>query len=81
MGRRRGAELDAAIRAAVLELLAEHGPDGVTMDAVAVTAQTSKPVLYRRWPDRRALLRDTLLGIAMSAFPTVDTGGFRGDMA
>ncbi|MDW5610263.1 MULTISPECIES: TetR/AcrR family transcriptional regulator [Mycolicibacterium] len=80
MGRRRGAELDAAIRAAVLELLAEHGPDGVTMDAVAVTAQTGKPVLYRRWPDRRALLRDTLLGIATSAFPTVDTGGFRGDM-
>lgn len=80
MGRRRGAKLDAAIRAAVLELLAEHGPDGVTMDAVAATAQTSKPVLYRRWPDRRALLRDTLLGIATSAFPTVDTGGFRGDM-
>ncbi|PRC44253.1 TetR family transcriptional regulator [Mycobacterium sp. ITM-2017-0098] len=80
MGRRRGAELDSAIRATVLELLAEHGPDGVTMDAVAAAARTSKPVLYRRWPDRRALLRDTLLGVATAAIPSRDTGSFRSDM-
>lgn len=80
MGRRRGAELDGAIRSTVLELLAEHGPDGVTMDAVAAAARTSKPVLYRRWPDRRALLRDTLLGTAVAAIPSRDTGTFRGDM-
>jgi AcrR family transcriptional regulator len=78
--RRRGAELDAAIRSAVLELLAEHGPDGVTMEAVATAAHTSKPVLYRRWADRRALLRDTMIGIAAASIPTHDTGSFRGDM-
>lgn len=78
--RRRGGELDAAIRSAVLDLLAAHGPDGVTMEAVAVAAHTSKPVLYRRWPDRRALLRDTLIGIAASSIPTHDTGSFRSDM-
>ena len=78
--RRRGAELDAALRSAVLELLADHGPDGVTMEAVAAAAHTSKPVLYRRWPDRRALLRDTLIDIAANAIPTHDTGSFRGDM-
>lgn len=50
------------------------------MEAVAAAARTSKPVLYRRWPDRRALLRDTLLGTAMAAFPSPDTGSFRGDM-
>ncbi|MGE0217193.1 TetR/AcrR family transcriptional regulator [Mycolicibacterium sp.] len=80
MGRRRGTELDSAIRSAVLELLAAHGPDAVTMEAVAAAARTSKPVLYRRWPDRRALLRDTLLGIAVTAIPSADTGSFRGDM-
>ena len=80
MARRRGAELDSAIQAAVLELLAEHGPDAVTMDAVAVAARTSKPVLYRRWPDRRALLRDTLLAVASTSFPRPDTGSFRGDL-
>src|SRR6478609_9363897 len=78
MRRRHGAELDEAIRAAVLDLLAEHGPGGVTMEAVA--AQTSKPVLYRRWPDRGALLRDTLLRIATTAIPHEDTGSYRSDM-
>jgi len=80
MARRHGAELDTAIRSAVLELLAAHGPAGVTMEAVAATAHTSKPVLYRRWPDRRALLRDTLMGIAATSIPSADTGSFRGDM-
>ena len=69
MRRRRGEELDAAIRSAVLELLAEHGPGGVTMEAVASAAKTSKPVLYRRWPDRGALLRDTLAGHSDSRDP------------
>ena len=80
MRRRRGDELDTAIRAAVLALLAEHGPAGVTMEAVAAAAQTSKPVLYRRWPDRGALLRDTLLRIATAAIPHEDTGSYRSDM-
>ncbi|MGE2719983.1 TetR/AcrR family transcriptional regulator [Mycolicibacterium celeriflavum] len=80
MPRRRGAELDAAIRDAALDLLAQHGPAGVTMEAVAAAARTSKPVLYRRWPDATALLRDTLLGIATEAIPHEDTGSYRGDM-
>jgi AcrR family transcriptional regulator len=80
MRRRHGDELDAAIRAAVLGLLAQHGPSGVTMEAVAAAAATSKPVLYRRWPDRGALLRDTLLRIATTAIPHEDTGSYRSDM-
>jgi AcrR family transcriptional regulator len=80
MGRRHGAELDAAIRTAVLTLLAEHGPGAVTMESVAAAARTSKPVLYRRWPDRASLLRDTLMQIATTAIPHHDTGSFRGDM-
>lgn len=78
--RRRGAELDDAIRAATLELLAGGGPAAVTMEAVASAARTSKAVLYRRWPDSRALLRDTLVGVAKSAIPHEDTGSYRGDM-
>ena len=80
MQRRRGEELDAAIRAAVLELLVEQGPGGVTMEAVAAAARTSKPVLYRRWADRATLLRDTLLRTAIAAIPHEDTGSYRGDM-
>lgn len=78
--RRRGPELDDAIREATLGLLAGGGPAAVTMEAVATAARTSKPVLYRRWPDSRALLRDTLVGIARSAIPHEDTGSYRGDM-
>ncbi|GGB83011.1 TetR family transcriptional regulator [Knoellia flava TL1] len=78
--RRRGAELDDAIRAAALDLLASGGPSAVTMEAVAGAARTSKAVLYRRWPDSRALLRDTLVGMARAAIPHEDTGSYRGDM-
>jgi AcrR family transcriptional regulator len=80
MHRRRGEELVAAIRAAVLELLTDQGPGAVTMDAVAAAARTSKPVLYRRWPDRAALLRDTLMRVATTTIPRQDTGSYRGDM-
>lgn len=80
MRRRRGEELDAAIRDAVLELLAANGPAGVTMEAVALAARTSKPVLYRRWPESASLLRDTLLRMATAAIPHEDTGSYRGDM-
>jgi AcrR family transcriptional regulator len=80
MARRHGEELETAIHAAVLSLLASDGPRGVTMDAVAASAHTSKPVLYRRWPDSRALLRETLLGVARASIPPRDTGSYRGDM-
>jgi AcrR family transcriptional regulator len=78
--RRRGAELEAAITAAVVALVVEGGPAAVTMEAVAARAGTSKPVLYRRWPDRSALLRDVLLRRATRAIPTADTGSYRTDM-
>ncbi len=78
--RRRGEQLDTAIHAAVIALLTEHGPAAVTMEAVAARAQTSKPVLYRRWADGRQLLRDTLLRTARAAIPHQDTGSYRTDM-
>lgn len=80
MRRRHGAELDTAIRDAVLRLVGEHGVSGVTMEAVAGAAGTSKAVLYRRWPDGRTLLRETLLRTATAAIPHQDTGSYRQDM-
>ncbi len=77
--RRRGQVLTQAIHAAVLELVVQQGAAGVTMEAVATRAATSKAVLYRRWEDRGALLRETLVPLAMDAIPHPDTGSYRGD--
>ena len=59
--RRSGAEVEAAAHGAALELLIEGGPAAVTMESVAERIGTSKPVLYRRWPDSAALVRSALL--------------------
>lgn len=78
--RRRGSELTDAIHAAVLRVIGERGTAGVTMESVAAAAGTSKAVLYRRWPDAPALLRDSLLHTATAAIPHADTGSYRDDM-
>ncbi|HET6392417.1 MAG TPA: TetR/AcrR family transcriptional regulator [Blastococcus sp.] len=78
--RRRGAQLEAAIEAAVVGIVVEQGASAVTMEAVAARCGTSKPVLYRRWPDRAALLHDVLLRRATGAIPARDTGSYRTDM-
>jgi AcrR family transcriptional regulator len=79
--RRRGAELEKAILDAAWEQLTAEGYEHFTIDTVAARAQTSKPVLYRRWKTREDLLRDTARhrGSADSP-PSPDTGTLRGDL-
>lgn len=54
--RRRGAELEQAILDATWAELNEVGYTALTIEAVAKRAGTSKPVIYRRWPSRAALV-------------------------
>lgn len=56
--RRRGEELDQAIRTAVSEELAERGYANLTFEGVAKRAQTSKPVIYRRYNSRAHMVID-----------------------
>jgi AcrR family transcriptional regulator len=79
--RRRGAELESAILGAAWEQLTAEGYEHFTIDTVAARAQTSKPVLYRRWKTREDLLRATVRhrGAADSP-PLPDTGTLRGDL-
>ncbi|WP_333749113.1 TetR/AcrR family transcriptional regulator [Streptomyces sp. IBSBF 2394] len=58
--RRRGAALENAITDAAWDVLVEHGYNGFTYEAITARAGTSKPVLYRRWPQREDLLIATL---------------------
>ncbi len=77
--RRRGPVLEAAIFAAVREELAEYGYPGLTIAGVAERAGTSKPVIYRRWPNRAHLVHAALVSGHREILPP-DTGSLRGDL-
>ena len=79
--RRRGKELEDAILQAAWSLFTRDGFTAVTMQQVAADAGTSKPVLYRRWPDRNALLKDAIaFGLHALSPATPNTGSVRGDL-
>lgn len=59
-GRPRSERADRAIVDATLELLAEHGFDGLTVEAVAARAGVGKATIYRRFSCRDALVADAL---------------------
>lgn len=48
-GRPRSAKVDASLRQAALDLLAEDGYGSLTMEAIAARAGVGKATLYRRW--------------------------------
>lgn len=76
--RRRGSELEDALLAAAWEVLLEGGYSGFTFEAIADRAETSRAVLYRRWPQRRLLLEDALRRVWVS-IDIPDTGDLRAD--
>ncbi len=79
--RRRGPALEEAILDAGWAQLLDAGYGGFTFEAIAERAQTGKAALYRRWPDKEALLRAVLTHSYLGAPPTVpDTGSLRGDV-
>ncbi|WP_235826381.1 TetR/AcrR family transcriptional regulator [Candidatus Frankia alpina] len=77
-GRPRDESRDHAIRSATLDLLAELGYDGVTMDRVA--ARAGKATIYRRWPSKLAMVIDSINAFAEERMPTPDTGSLRLDI-
>ncbi|SNS12707.1 transcriptional regulator, TetR family [Sphingomonas laterariae] len=59
-GRPLSSELDEAILEAACTVLARQGYRGFSFDAVARTAGTTRPAIYRRWTNRDELLLATL---------------------
>jgi AcrR family transcriptional regulator len=80
-GRPRDPGKDSAIRAAAIGLLGEVGYASLTMDQVAERAEVSKASLYLRWPNKVALVADTLQHRARAVPEVPDTGTLAGDMA
>src|SRR4051812_38132409 len=56
MARTLDPTVDRAIEAATLRLLGDHGFAGMTVEAVAAAAGVGKPAIYRRFPDKAALV-------------------------
>jgi AcrR family transcriptional regulator len=79
--RRRGPELEHALLTAAWEELAEAGFAKLTMESVADRAKTGIAVLYRRWPDKNALVLAAIRHYGDThpvAIP--DTGNLRDDL-
>lgn len=78
--RRRGAERTRALLATTLDLAAEAGYRGVTVEAVARRAGVGKHTIYRRWPSIAALLLDALSLVWVSDLDYRTTGDIREDL-
>lgn len=61
--------------------LTEKGYNGLTFDAVAERAHTSRPVIYRRWPDRESLVLAAIRHhYDAEPIDVPDTGTLAGDL-
>lgn len=83
LGRKRDHTRDATILDATLDVLAEVGYRGMTMDMVAARAAAGKATIYRRWPSKEALILDAIARMkhAQVGFDQLpDTGTLRGDL-
>jgi len=83
LGRRRDLSRDPEILACALDVLAEVGYDGMTIDMVATRAKAGKATLYRRWASKSDLVLEAVAclkgkDVDLNALP--DTGTLRGDL-
>jgi AcrR family transcriptional regulator len=83
VGRPMDASRDTDILDAALDVLAEVGYDGMTIDMVAARAKAGKATLYRRWPSKTELVLDAVACMKNSSIDysnLPDTGSLRGDL-
>jgi AcrR family transcriptional regulator len=64
---------------AALDVLADDGMPGFTVESVARRAGASKATVYRHWPTPSALLVDAM-DAEFRPLPEVDTGDLRADL-
>lgn len=80
-GRKRDASRDPEILNATLDVLAEYGYEGTTIDLVAARVKAGKATVYRRWASKEQLVVDAVACMKNAAFtPLPDTGSLRGDL-
>ncbi len=72
----RGARARERVLRAALEVLADHGMPGFTMEAIAHRAGASKATVYRHWASPAALLVDAM-DMSFQPLPLPATGQLR----
>jgi AcrR family transcriptional regulator len=83
LGRKRDLTRDPEILEATIDVLAETGFDGMTIDMVAARAKAGKATVYRRWASKADLVIDAVgcmknADLDFDHLP--DTGNLRGDL-
>ena len=76
----RSARVRAAVLSATLSELAKRGYAGLSFEAVATRAGVHKTTVYRRWPERPALVLDALLELSERTVPLPDSGSLQADL-
>src|SRR5438132_12169584 len=79
-GRPRDPEVDRAVLAAAVDLLAEAGYARLTMDQVAARAGVGKASVYLRWQNKVALVAEAIQHRSAVVPEVPDTGSLREDM-
>ncbi|MFC0007394.1 TetR/AcrR family transcriptional regulator [Micromonospora siamensis] len=73
-------DITSAIRAAVMQELAEVGYGRLSIEGVARRAGVGKTAVYRRWSSKLALVLDVVSDLAVRKMPLPDTGSLRDDL-
>ncbi|MGW1740295.1 TetR/AcrR family transcriptional regulator [Nocardia sp. NPDC001965] len=76
----RGPKVRAAVLAATVAELSEHGYAAFTVENVARRTGVHKTTVYRRWPDRDTLIAEALADSVAAEIPIPDTGSIDADL-
>jgi AcrR family transcriptional regulator len=76
----RGEAFVRGVLEVALAQLAEVGYERLSIPAIAELANVNKTSIYRRWPSKAELVRDTVASAMSHSNDAPDTGSLRGDL-